>query len=133
MKLSSDLRLAQPIRTASHVDWNHLYDSTDKRGRHSLGAKVGLGAFLLGWRTDDRLVEIKFTTGAGYGSFLTAEPFGSSGVLATMTTGLVLGCKAHFRNCSLRNLNARRGQRSMRFPLRSLDHSASRGNTPGDQ
>jgi len=55
------------------------------------GAAVALGALLLAGRTDDHLVEITFTTVAAYGSFLLAEHFGWSGVLATITAGLVMG------------------------------------------
>ncbi len=46
---------------------------------------------LLAWRTDDHLVEITLTTIAAYGSFLIAEHFGMSGVLASTTAGLVVG------------------------------------------
>jgi monovalent cation:H+ antiporter, CPA1 family len=42
-------------------------------------------------RTNDHLVEITFTTVAAYGSFLLAEHFGMSGVLATIAAGLVMG------------------------------------------
>jgi CPA1 family monovalent cation:H+ antiporter len=55
------------------------------------GAVVASGALLLTGRTDDHLVEITFTTVAAYGSFLVAEYFGLSGVLATITAGLVMG------------------------------------------
>ena len=55
------------------------------------GAVVAIGALLLTGRTDDHLVEITFTTVAAYGSFLVAEYFGLSGVLATITAGLVMG------------------------------------------
>lgn len=55
------------------------------------GAAVGLGALLLAGRTDDHLVEITFTTVAAYGSFLLADHFGLSGVLATITAGLIMG------------------------------------------
>src|SRR5664279_324639 len=55
------------------------------------GAAVALGALLLTGRTDDHLVEITFTTVAAYGSFLLADHFGLSGVLATITAGLVMG------------------------------------------
>jgi len=55
------------------------------------GAVVALGALLLTGRTDDHLVEITFTTVAAYGSFLLADHFGWSGVLATITAGLVMG------------------------------------------
>jgi monovalent cation:H+ antiporter, CPA1 family len=55
------------------------------------GAAVALGALLLTGRTDDHLVEITFTTIAAYGSFLLADHFGMSGVLATITAGLIMG------------------------------------------
>jgi CPA1 family monovalent cation:H+ antiporter len=54
------------------------------------GAAVSLGALLLAGRTEDHLVEITFTTVAAYGSFLLADHFGLSGVLATITAGLVM-------------------------------------------
>jgi CPA1 family monovalent cation:H+ antiporter len=55
------------------------------------GAVVGgLGMLLVG-RTDDHLIEITFSTAAAYGSFLLAEHFACSGVLATMTTGVLMG------------------------------------------
>jgi CPA1 family monovalent cation:H+ antiporter len=55
------------------------------------GALVALAALLLAGRTDDHLVEITVTTVAAYGSFLFADHFGLSGVLATITAGLVMG------------------------------------------
>jgi CPA1 family monovalent cation:H+ antiporter len=54
------------------------------------GAAVALVSLLLLGRTDDHLVEITFTTVAAYGSFLLADHFGLSGVLATITAGLVM-------------------------------------------
>lgn len=55
------------------------------------GAIIALLALLLAGRTRDHLVEITFTTIAAYASFLVAEHFGLSGVLATITAGLVIG------------------------------------------
>jgi CPA1 family monovalent cation:H+ antiporter len=55
------------------------------------GATVALGALLLAGRTDDHLVEITFTPVAAWGSFLLADHFGLSGVLATITAGLIIG------------------------------------------
>lgn len=55
------------------------------------GALVGnLALFLLG-RTQDYLVETTCTTIAAYGSFLLADSLHASGILATLTAGLVLG------------------------------------------
>lgn len=42
-------------------------------------------------RTDDHLIEVTLTTVAAYGSFLLAEQFGGSGILATLTSGMLLG------------------------------------------
>jgi CPA1 family monovalent cation:H+ antiporter len=59
------------------------------------GIIVGLAssgaAILAAGRTKDHLVESTLTTVAAYGSFLLAEYFHMSGVLATVTAGLVMG------------------------------------------
>ena len=54
------------------------------------GAAVALAALMLAGRTEDHLVEITFTTVAAYGSFLLADHLGCSGVLATITAGLIM-------------------------------------------
>ena len=54
------------------------------------GALVASLALLLAGRTEDHLVEIAFTTVAAYGSFLLAEHLQLSGVLATLTAGLLM-------------------------------------------
>jgi CPA1 family monovalent cation:H+ antiporter len=56
-----------------------------------IGAGVAAAFMLLAGRTPDYLVEITFTTLAAYGSFYLAEHFHSSGVLASLTAGLVVG------------------------------------------
>ena len=58
------------------------------------GAAVAVLSLLLTGRTEDHLVEITVTTVAAYGSFLLAEHFHLSGVLATLTAGLVIGNSA---------------------------------------
>ena len=70
------------------------------------GAAVALGALLLVGRTDDHLVEITFTTVAAYGSFLLADHFGVSGVLATITAGLLMGNLTSFGAISERGKEA---------------------------
>jgi monovalent cation:H+ antiporter, CPA1 family len=70
------------------------------------GAGIGLAALLLVGRTDDHLVEITFTTVAAYGSFLMADHFGLSGVLATITAGLVMGNFTSFGTISDRGKEA---------------------------
>jgi CPA1 family monovalent cation:H+ antiporter len=50
------------------------------------------GATLLLTRsTDDHLVELALSTVAAYGSFLIAEDFHASGVLSTLTAGILIG------------------------------------------
>ena len=60
-------------------------------GGITCGAVVAGSVLLLSGRTEDPLVEITFTTIAAYGSFLLAEHFHFSGVLATLTAGLIVG------------------------------------------
>lgn len=55
------------------------------------GALVAAALLLIAGRTNDHLVEITITTVAAYGSFLLAEHLHLSGVLATLTAGLMLG------------------------------------------
>ena len=55
------------------------------------GALVAGGVLLLAGRTDDHLIEICLTTVAAYGSFLLAEHFHLSGVLASLVAGLLTG------------------------------------------
>lgn len=56
-----------------------------------IGILVAGAALLVAGRTDDHLVEITLTTIAAYGSFLFAEHFQMSGVLAALAAGLVVG------------------------------------------
>jgi CPA1 family monovalent cation:H+ antiporter len=56
-----------------------------------IGASVGFILMFLAGRTPDYLVEITFTMLAAYGSFLLAEHYHFSGVLATLAAGLVVG------------------------------------------
>lgn len=60
-------------------------------GGIACGALVAGAALLVAGRTEDRLLELTFTTVAAYGSFLAADHFGFSGVLATLTAGLMVG------------------------------------------
>lgn len=60
-------------------------------GGAAVGVLVAGAALLAAGRTDDHLVEITLTTIAAYGSFLLAEHFHMSGVLAAMAAGLVVG------------------------------------------
>ena len=60
-------------------------------GGTMVGALIAVGLMFLAGRTPDYLVELAFTVLAAYGSFFTAEHFHFSGVLATLTAGLVVG------------------------------------------
>ncbi len=55
------------------------------------GSLVAGGVLVLAGRTDDHLIEITLTTVAAYGSFLLAEHFHLSGVLASLVAGLLTG------------------------------------------
>ena len=59
------------------------------------GAVVAGLVLLLSGAAQDHLVELTFSTVAAYGSFLLAEHFHGSGVLATLTAGLLIGNVGH--------------------------------------
>ena len=56
-----------------------------------IGGVVSGLILLMAGRTTDHLVEITLTAIAAYGSFLLAEGFHASGVLASLTAGIVVG------------------------------------------
>jgi CPA1 family monovalent cation:H+ antiporter len=62
-----------------------------------VGGGIASGALVAGCilfvvgRTEDHLIELTLTTVAAYGSFLLAEHFHLSGILATVTAGLMFG------------------------------------------
>lgn len=60
-------------------------------GGIATGIVVAFPLIFIAGRTTDRLVEITLTTLIAYGSFLLAEHFHLSGVLATLTAGLIVG------------------------------------------
>ncbi len=60
-------------------------------GGIGIGGVTTGAVLLLAGRTEDHLVEITLTTIAAYASFLTAEHFGASGILASLTAGLLVG------------------------------------------
>jgi len=60
-------------------------------GGIACGLLIGGAALLLSRGTKDPLVEITVTTVAAYGSFLLAEHYHLSGVISTLSTGLLLG------------------------------------------
>ena len=56
-----------------------------------IGLLVAGAMLVICGRTEDHLVEITLTTIAAYGSFLAAEHFHTSGVLASLAAGLLFG------------------------------------------
>ena len=60
-------------------------------GGLAAGFGVGLIAVMIAGTTDDHLVETALTAVAAFGSFLIAEHFGASGVLATVAAGMTMG------------------------------------------
>lgn len=81
------LAMGQPITPFSTVSLL----ATSIGGGILCGIAVAGSLLLLAGQTEDPLVEITFTTVAAYGSFLLAEHFHCSGVLATLTAGLAIG------------------------------------------
>ncbi len=63
-----------------------------------VGVLISATLMALAGRTPDYLVEITFTTLSAYGSFFVAEHYHLSGVLATLSAGLLVG---NFRSSSL--------------------------------
>lgn len=56
-----------------------------------IGLAVSAAILVIVGRTEDPLVEITLTTIAAYGSFLLAEHFHASGIISTLTAGLLIG------------------------------------------
>ncbi len=56
-----------------------------------IGAIIGVGTSLLIRRIDDPMVAITLTVIAAYGSFVAAESFNASGVIATVVAGMICG------------------------------------------
>jgi CPA1 family monovalent cation:H+ antiporter len=69
-----------------------------------VGVACGAAAITLAGRTSDHLVEATLTAVAAYGSFLLAENFGFSGVLATVAAGLLMGNLGVLREDENRNI-----------------------------
>ena len=73
-----------PAAIAASLAWTVL-------GGIASGGLVAGGVLLLANPAEDHLVEITLTTIAACGSFMLANHFGMSGVLASMTAGLIIG------------------------------------------
>ena len=57
-------------------------------------------------KTSDHLIELTFSAIGAYGSFMLAEHFHCSGVLATLTTGVIVGNLGHIKAISSRGNEA---------------------------
>jgi Na+:H+ antiporter len=60
-------------------------------GGLAIGVLIGLGISQIIRQIDDPMIEITLTTLAAYGSFLAADRLGFSGVIATVTAGMLCG------------------------------------------
>jgi monovalent cation:H+ antiporter, CPA1 family len=60
-------------------------------GGMAIGTVCGGAALIVAWPSSEHLIEAALTVVAAYGSFLVAEDAHVSGVLATVTTGLIMG------------------------------------------
>jgi Na+:H+ antiporter len=60
-------------------------------GGLAIGVLIGLGVSQIIRQVDDAMIEITLTTLAAYGSFLAAEQMGFSGVIATVSAGMLCG------------------------------------------
>ena len=76
------------IPAASSVSWDLAFTVG---GGIVIGVACAVAALALAGRSADHLVETVLTAAAAYGSFLLAEHFAVSGVLATVTAGLIMG------------------------------------------
>ncbi|MCI4680350.1 cation:proton antiporter [Rhodoblastus acidophilus] len=81
-------------------------------GGLGVGVIAGAGAILLSRGTSEHLVELTFSTIAAFGSFLAAEHIRASGVLATVTAGLIVGNFGIF-SANDRSLLSARGREAM--------------------
>ena len=89
----ADGRAITPVAIAGSLLWTVA-------GGVVAGLLVAAGALILVGRTEDHLVEITLTTIAAYGSFLLAEHFQMSGVLASLSAGLLVGNFGMMRSIS---------------------------------
>ncbi|MBX3096283.1 MAG: sodium:proton antiporter [Fimbriimonadaceae bacterium] len=81
----------------AHVDAAHVSIDLIREigGGVICGAIVAGIALYLAGRTEDHLVELTFTAVAAFGSFLLAQHFHASGVLAVLVAGLMIGNLGH--------------------------------------
>lgn len=75
-------------------------------GGIATGIATGFAAMAIAGRTKDHLVEITMTVIAAYGSFNLAESFHASGILSTLSAGMVIGNLDRFGAISEKGLEA---------------------------
>jgi CPA1 family monovalent cation:H+ antiporter len=73
-----------PVEMAQNILWTIF-------GGVGIGMTLSWLLLFLAGKTDEHLVETVFTIVAAYGSFILAEEVHCSGILATLTAGLMLG------------------------------------------
>jgi monovalent cation:H+ antiporter, CPA1 family len=73
-----------PLLVAASLIWATL-------GGVAIGCLVAAALLFIAGQSEDHLVEITLTTIAAYGSFLAAEYVAASGVLASLSAGLLVG------------------------------------------
>jgi CPA1 family monovalent cation:H+ antiporter len=88
--------LGVPLNTAS-VIMDVIYGIG---GAVIVGGAIALALGQVIGRLDDRMLQITLTTIGAYGSFVAAERVGASGVIATVTAGLLLGSRASLQSLS---------------------------------
>jgi len=71
-----------------------------------IGGVVGLAVMAIAGRTNDHLVEISMTVVAAFASFSIAESFHASGILSTLTAGMVLGNLDRFGSLTEKGLES---------------------------
>jgi CPA1 family monovalent cation:H+ antiporter len=76
-------------------------------GGIAVGLACGAAGVLIASRTPDHLVETTLTTVVAFGSFSLAEQLGGSGVLATVTAGLLMGNFGAMDTGELRHFTSR--------------------------
>lgn len=78
---------------------------TEVVGGMGIGALVGFAAMFIAGRTNDHLIEIAMTVIAAFSSFFIAQHLHTSGILSTLTAGMVIGNLDRFGAITEKGLN----------------------------
>ncbi|MFZ2031548.1 MAG: sodium:proton antiporter [Vitreimonas sp.] len=87
-------------------------------GGIAVGAAAGALVLLVAGRTSEHVIEVALTLLAAYGAFIIAERLGASGILATVSAGLVVG------NVGVLSKRTLISQRGKTFALEFWDFTA---------